>query len=110
MSNKKILWACLMTCLFFSSALRAKILKDEKTITNISEYSFTEVCKSLTERESALIDFSNISELNCMGQKVDVNKFCDEKEAGNPYYIRAQNDQKKKVVKCISSKKVILKY
>jgi len=93
-----------------SSLLYAEIIKDDKYITGQSEFSFKEACKFLTQKESPLIDYVSVSTLNCMGKKLKVAPFCDDKEAANPYYIRAVVDQKSKKVKCLSSKKVILKY
>jgi hypothetical protein len=45
-----------------------------------------------------------------MGKKVEISKFCDHKEAANPYFIRGTVDKVKKKVICLSSKRVILKY
>ena len=102
--------ACLLACLFFVQNSFAKILKDEKYITGQTEFSFQEVCKFLTKRESPIIEFSNISALNCMGEKKEISKFCDHKEAANPYFIRGIVDKKKRKVVCLSSKRVIIKY
>lgn len=45
-----------------------------------------------------------------MGKKVKVDAFCDEKEAGNPYYIRAFVDKETKQVKCQSARRVRIHY
>lgn len=90
------------------STSSAGIIKDEKYITGSNEYSFQEVCHNLVKGDSPLIDAASVSKLNCMGRKVEVAKFCDEKEAGNPYYIRAFIDKESKKVKCLSAKRVIL--
>ena len=102
--------ACLMACLFFSQFSIAKIVKDEKSVTNRSIHSYKEVCKFLTKRESPLVEFKSISKLNCMGDIKEVAPYCDFKEAANPYYIRAIVNQKRSQVECLSAKKVILKY
>ena len=48
--------------------------------------------------------------LNCMGEKKNISAFCEEKEAANPYYIRAIVNKKTNKVDCLSSKRVLLKY
>lgn len=103
-------WACLVACLFFSQNSLAEIVQDDKIITAKSSYSFKEACKYLTKRESPLIDFVSISTLNCMGEKKDIEAFCDFKEAANPYYIRALAFKKNNEVRCLSAKKVTIKY
>jgi hypothetical protein len=109
--NKSISYrACLLTCLFFVQPATAKILKDDKYITGQSEFSFSEACKYLTKRDSPLIEVANISTLNCMGKKTEIGRFCDHKEAANPYYIRGIVDTKNQKVICLSSKRVIIKY
>lgn len=102
--------ACLLTCLFFVQFANGKILKDDKYITGKSQFSFEEACKYLTKRNSPLIEVSSISVLSCMGAKKEIGKFCDHKEAANPYYIRGILDKKNKKVICLSSKRVIIKY
>jgi len=97
-------------CFFFATNLFAQIIKDEKYITGTSEYSFEDVCKFLTNRESPLIDYKSVTSLNCMGKSLKVAPFCEEKEAANPYYIRAVVDKESKKVQCLSSKRVIIKY
>lgn len=102
--------ACLLTCLFFVSYLKAEVVTYNNTVKSENRYSWNKVCKDLVNRASPLIEFKSISELNCMGKNVKVNKFCFRKEAGNPYYARAIVDKKKKEVVCQSSTRVILKW
>ena len=98
-----------MTCLFFSLISHAKILQDDHYTTGSNSYSWSEVCKHITKRESPLIEYDSISSLDCMGKKVEVDSFCNEKEAANPYYTRAVVSKDKKV-KCYSGKRVLLKW
>ena len=103
--------ARLIACLFFASTFSyAKILKDEVSIVDETIYSYDQVCKYLTKRESPLISYSTISKLDCMGKIVEVSKFCDEKTQDDPYYIRAVVSKEKKEVICKSAKRVHIKY
>ena len=99
-----------MTCLFFVKNSQAKIIKDEKSVTGRSVFTYEEVCAQLTKRKSPLIDFKSINSLSCMGEIKEVAPFCDLKEAANPYYIRALVKESEKKVECLSAKKVIIKY
>ena len=110
MSKKIIKGACFITCLFFAQFSEGKLLQDEKSITGETTFSFQEACKYLTKRDSPLIEVHSINQLNCMSEIKDINPFCNHKEAANPYYIRALVDKDSKRIKCLSSKRVILKY
>ncbi len=99
-----------MVCLFFSFSADAKFLKDDFTMTKNNSYSWQEVCKRLTRRESPLIEYQSIHELDCMGTKVDVMKFCEEIEVTNPFLARAVVKKDKKVVNCQSGRTVIIKW
>lgn len=111
MEKSFIMRARLIACLFFVSTLSyAKILKDEVSIVDEKIYSYHQVCKFLTKRESPLISFSTVTKLDCMGKIVEVSKFCDEKTQDDPYYIRAVVSKEKKEVICKSAKRVHIKY
>lgn len=99
-----------MTCLFFAQISFAEIIKDDKLITATSTHSFKEACQYLTKRDSPLIDYVSITAINCMGEKQNIDKFCDYKEAANPYYIRALAFKAGEEIRCLSAKKVTLKY
>ncbi len=60
--------------------------------------------------ESPLIDAVSGTELDCMGKKLNVGKFCEKVTAADPYYLRAYIDKEKKEVVCVSGKKVLFKY
>lgn len=106
----KYIMACLTACLFFAQFSQAEIIKDDKTVTGRSTFSWTSACEYLTKRKSPLIDYKSITSLSCMGDIKEVVDFCDYKEAANPYFIRAIVLKDKKQVECLSAKKVILKY
>ncbi len=100
-----------MTCLFFYSILSfSKILKDDHYVTGANSYSWEEACKFLTKRESPLIEKATPDTLDCMGEKKLIMPFCEEKEMTNPYLTRGLIDEKNKQVKCISGKRVIIKW
>jgi hypothetical protein len=107
---KNLYRACLLTCLFFSQFSHAKIIKDDHYVIDAKEYSWEQVCKTLTKRASPLIEYSSVSGLDCMGEKVKVVKFCDEAEASNPYFTRAIVSKSKRKVICQSAKRVIIKW
>lgn len=104
--------ACLFcTCLFlFSFSALSKIIRDDHYTIDFKVYSFQAVCKKLTQRESPLIEVVGISQLDCMGKKVFISKFCEVVEASNPYYTRGKIDKLSKAVHCLSAKRVILKW
>jgi len=102
-----------MACFFFllfPTLIFAKILKDEVSLVSELKFSFNQVCKSLTKRESPLIEYKSVSEIDCMGTIVEVRKYCERQLISDPYYIRAVVDKENKNVICKSAKKVILKY
>lgn len=87
-----------------------KLLKDDHFSTGYKTYSWAEVCKKLVKTESPLIEKAGISQLDCMGRKVKVSKFCEQKEASNPFYTRAVVVQSERAVRCYSGKKVRVKW
>ena len=99
-----------MTCLFFGLIAEAKILKDDHYVIGEKKFSWVKVCKKLTKRESPLIESAGIGTLDCMGEKVEVVKFCDEVEQANPYFTRAKVIKSEKVISCLSARRVILKW
>ena len=100
-----------IACLFFASTLAsAKIIQDDVSLVDEKIYSFTEVCKSLTKRDSPLITFVSVTKLDCMGTIIETSKFCDEKTQDDPYYIRAVVSKENKNVICKSAKRVHIKY
>lgn len=107
---KKYFWACLWTCLFFVQNSESKIIKDDHYVIGSNEFSWTEVCQKITKRDSPLIEFASISTLDCMGEKVNVAKFCDQVEAANPFYTRALVSKYKRKVICQSAKRVVIKW
>lgn len=100
-----------ITCLFFLSfQVSAKIVKDEVLVIDEKTFSFSQVCKELTKRDSPLVTYHSISKLDCMGTIVDASDFCDSKTKEDPYYIRAVVEKQSKKVNCKSAKRVRIKY
>lgn len=64
----------------------------------------------MVTHESPLIEAASGTELDCMGKKVHVGKFCEKEMAADPYYLRAHVDRAAKEVVCTSGKKVLFKY
>lgn len=64
----------------------------------------------MVTHEAPLIDAVSGTELDCMGKKVEADKFCDKELAADPYYLRAYIDKEKREVVCQSGKKVLFKY
>lgn len=100
-----------LTCLFFLlSQANADLVMDRVKVIDEKIFSYKTVCKKLTKRDSPLITFKSITKLDCMGETVDVSKFCDLKTKNDPYYIRAVVDKENKSVVCKSAKRVQIKY
>ena len=64
----------------------------------------------MVPHESPLIDVVSGTEIDCMGKKVEVSRFCEKAMAADPYYLRAYVDRDTKEVVCHSGKKVLFKY
>ncbi len=88
----------------------AHIIQDDVSITDKTRYALHTVCSKLVAHESPLIEIVSGTELDCMGKKVSVGKFCEKETAADPYYLRAYIDKEKKEVICVSGKKVLFKY
>lgn len=88
----------------------AHIVQDDVSITEKSRHSFKTVCEKMFSHESPLIDPVSGSELDCMGKKLSVGRFCEKATAADPYYLRAYIDKDKREVVCVSGKKVLFKY
>ena len=111
MNNISKYRARFITCLFFLSFhVSAKIIKDEVLVIDEKKFSFSQVCKKLTKRDSPLMTYHSISKLDCMGTIVDASEFCDSKTQEDPYYIRAVVEKKTKKVNCKSAKRVRVQY
>lgn len=95
---------------FFLTQTFAGITRNDVYGSRKTEFSFEEVCKKMTKRESPLIEIEDMSYLNCMGDKIRVGKFCEEKLVTDPYYISAHVDSETKKVVCQSGREVIIKY
>lgn len=108
MNNMMKAWVFYL-CLF-SFSLHAKILKDEVVVVDEKRFSFQQVCKELTKRDSPLITYYSISKLDCMGEVIDASKYCDSKTQDDPYYIRAIVEKESRQVNCKSAKRVQIKY
>lgn len=96
--------------LFFPIISFAHIIQDDVSVTEKSRYSFKTVCEKMFTHESPLIDAASGTELDCMGKKIEVGKFCEKVTAADPYYLRAYVDKDKREVVCVSGKKVLFKY
>lgn len=100
-----------ITCLFFLSfSAHAKIIKDEVTVIEEKLFSYREVCKKLTKRDSPLMSYHSISKLDCMGDIINVGDFCDKQTQEDPYYVRAIINKKSQKVVCKSATRVRIKY
>lgn len=95
---------------FFFTQVFAGIIRNDVYGSRTSEYSYEEVCKKMTKKESPLIEAEGLSYLNCMGEKIRVGKFCEEKLITDPYYIKGYINQDSKKVVCQSGREVIIKY
>lgn len=94
----------------YSLSIFAHVLQDDVSVTDKSRFQFSTVCKTMVAHESPLIEVASGTELDCMGKKVDVSKFCEKELAADPYYLRGSVDRDNKEVVCLSGKKVLFKY
>lgn len=88
----------------------AHIIQDDVSVTEKSRFSYQSVCSKMVAHDSPLIEVTSGTELDCMGTKVSVGKFCEKELIADPYYLRAYVDQDQKQVVCVSGKKVLFKY
>ena len=94
----------------FFSLVHAEILMDEVLTVDRSEYSLKTVCSKILNNDFPLVEIASGTEVDCMGIKIDVAKFCDKELSADPYYIRAYTDKNKNKVICHTGKRVIFKY
>lgn len=88
----------------------AGVVQDDVATTDKIFFSFQQVCQKMVSHESPLIEIVSGSQLDCMGKKIEVGKFCEKAAAQDPYYLRAYVDKEQKKVVCHSGKKVLFKY
>ncbi len=100
----------ILTLLLFSSLSFAGVIKDDVATTEKARFDFKTVCSKMVTHESPLIEVVSGTELDCMGKKISVNKFCEKEMVQDPYYLRAYVDRDMKEVVCHSGKKVLFKY
>lgn len=106
----KTIKACLVwACLSFTG-VHSKVLKDEVLVKKETFHSFSQVCKHLTQRDSPLIEIFSINKLDCMGEIVEVLKFCAKERSVDPYFSRAFVDKERNRVVCQSASRVSLAY
>lgn len=97
-----------MACLFLSTPVSAKIIKDDVFVKSEKTYSFEQVCRALVKRESPLIEARSVGKLDCMGTIVNVSDFCQKEFERDPSYARAMVKDGK--VKCQMATRVIMGY
>jgi DNA-binding XRE family transcriptional regulator len=99
-----ILFALLVSLSF------AHVIQDQVAVSDRAEFSFKTVCEKSVPNDSPLIEVHSGTELDCMGRKVQVGKFCEKELASDPFYLRGYVDSETKKVVCVSGKKVLFKY
>ena len=95
---------------FLQSFSFSGIIQDDVSTTDKLRFSFKTVCQKMVSHEAPLIEVLSSGEIDCMGKKVEVAKFCEKELAQDPYYLRGYVDATSKEVICLSGKKVILKF
>lgn len=94
----------------FTSLVFATVVQDDIQTTDKLRFPFKAVCLKMVTHESPLIEVVSGTELDCMGKKISVSRFCEKEMIQDPYYLRGYVDQKSKEVVCVSGKKVNFKY
>lgn len=86
------------------------VVKYDVTTTDSSEFTFKTACARSFSHDSPLIEAKSPTSLDCMSKELDASDFCDKAMAADPYLLRGEVDAEKKVIRCYSGKKAILKY
>ena len=98
------------TFLFLSILSFAGVVKYDVTTTDTAEFSFQTACSRSFSHDSPLIEAKSSTELDCMSKILVAGDFCAKALAGDPYLLRGEVDAEKKLIRCYSGKKAILKY
>lgn len=86
------------------------VVKYDVTTTDSTEFTFKTACARSFSHDSPLIDAKSPTSIDCMSKELDAGDFCAKALASDPYYLRGEVDLDKKVIRCFSGKKAILKY
>lgn len=86
------------------------VVKYDVTTTDTSDFSFQTACARSFNHDSPLVEAKSPTELDCMSKILDAGDFCAKALASDPYLLRGEVDAEKKVIRCYSGKKAILKY
>lgn len=94
--------------LILPQASWGRVLVDDISLTSKATFTLKEFCQQMVNHPAPLIEVKSIAVVDCMGKKVNVSDFCQQKMVTDPYYLRgyAKDDR----VECLSGKKVIFKY
>lgn len=88
----------------------AGVVKYDVSTTDSAEFSFKTACAQSFSHDSPLIEAKSATSLDCMSRELDAGDFCARALAQDPYLLRGEVDEEKKVIRCYSGKKAILKY
>jgi hypothetical protein len=96
--------------LFFSLSSFSGVVKYDVTTTDSAEFTFQTACARSFTHDSPLVEAKTSTEIDCMSKSLDAGDFCEKALASDPYLLRGEVDAEKKVIRCYSGKKAILKY
>lgn len=96
--------------LFTSFGLQAKMLRYDVYGSQKYPNSFKEVCQVMEKRIPLLVEVIDSRTISCMGEDVNVSKFCQKKYKGNPEFARPIIDKKNRQVLCQTAKRIVLGY
>lgn len=96
--------------LFISLAINAEIKQFDVYGRNVHQYKLTKVCEFFGLKENPLIDIVGMTELDCMGTVVQIEKFCHKIHGLDREYSRAYLDKKNQRVICETASRINLEY
>ena len=96
--------------LFLVTNTFAGLQKDHVYNAQKEIFGFQEVCKNMLNKEISLVDVDSVGQLDCMGTKVSVRKFCLKKYFQDHDFVRGYVDRKNQNVTCLKAKKVEIAY
>jgi len=84
----------------------AKVIQNDVTLSKKELFTYKDACEFMGHKESPLIE-EGLLELDCMGRKIQVSDFCQQKSK-DPGLLRGFVDREEKKVVCQSGERVIL--
>ncbi|MCB9062006.1 MAG: hypothetical protein H6622_10825 [Halobacteriovoraceae bacterium] len=92
----------------FLSSLSARVLEYKISGLKEKKFELKQVCKSQKLPTGPIVTTEGIQKVDCMGEIVDVNKFCEKNSKGDPDFLRGIADSSDGIVVCQNAKMAVL--